>query len=172
MVIFFMIKPTMHVECFTRNQILFNTMLLAITGAIRGSSREKLYQELGFGSLQKRCWYRELCSFQKIFKHESPLSLFNIIPIGNSFYITRNHANIPLFKSNHNFFKNSFFPSTIIEQNNLDPNLRNSDTYETFKNTILKYIRPFPNSVFKCHNPQEIKFLTTVPFTTMIGPPS
>ena len=27
---------------------------LAITGAIRGSSREKLYQELGFESLQKR----------------------------------------------------------------------------------------------------------------------
>ena len=28
---------------------------LAITGAIRGSSREKLYQELGFESLQQRC---------------------------------------------------------------------------------------------------------------------
>ena len=32
---------------------------LAITGAIRGSSREKLYQELGFESLQLR-WYRKL----------------------------------------------------------------------------------------------------------------
>ena len=27
---------------------------LAITGAIRGTSREKLYQELGFKSLQQR----------------------------------------------------------------------------------------------------------------------
>ena len=33
----------------------------AITGAIRGSSREKLYQELGFESLQQRWWYRKLC---------------------------------------------------------------------------------------------------------------
>ena len=34
---------------------------LAITGAIRGSSREKLYQELGLESLQQRRWYRKLC---------------------------------------------------------------------------------------------------------------
>ena len=39
-------------------------------------------------------------------------------------------------------------------------NLRNSDTYGTFKNTILKFIRPSPNSVSECHNPQGIKFLT------------
>ena len=33
---------------------------LAITGAIRGSSKEKLYKELGFESLQQRPWYRKL----------------------------------------------------------------------------------------------------------------
>ena len=57
-------------------------------------------------------------------------------------------------------FKNSFSPSTIIEWNNLDPNLRNSDTYGTFKNAILNFIRLSRKSVFKCHNPQGIKFLT------------
>ena len=35
---------------------------LAITGAIRGSSREKLYQELGLESLQQRRWYKKLCT--------------------------------------------------------------------------------------------------------------
>ena len=33
---------------------------LAITGAIRGTSKEKLYQELGLESLQLRCWHRKL----------------------------------------------------------------------------------------------------------------
>ena len=84
----------------------------------------------------------------------------NTIPIRSPAYSTRNHINIPLFKSKHNFFKNSFFPSTIIKWNNLDPNLRNSDTYGTFKNTFLKFIRPSPNSIFDCHNPQGIEFLT------------
>ena len=132
---------------------------LAITGAIRGSSREKLYQELDFESLQQRRWYRKLSSFCKVFKNESLRYLFNIIPIRNPAYSTWNHINIPLFKTTHNFFKNSFFPSSIIQWNNLAPILRNSGTYGTFKSAILKFIRP-PNSVFECHNPQEIKFLT------------
>ena len=35
---------------------------LSITGAIKGSSREKHYQELGFQSLQQRRWHRNLCN--------------------------------------------------------------------------------------------------------------
>ena len=47
------------------------------------------------------------------------------------------------------FLKKTFFPSTVIESNNLDPNLRNPDTYGTLKNTILKFISPSANIVFK-----------------------
>ena len=36
---------------------------LAITGAIRGTSREKIYQELGLESLQPCRWYRKLWFF-------------------------------------------------------------------------------------------------------------
>ena len=41
---------------------------LAITGAIRGTSKEKLYQELGFESLQSRRWFRKLSLLQNIKK--------------------------------------------------------------------------------------------------------
>ena len=34
---------------------------LAVTGAVRGTSRKKLYQELGFECLQQRRFYRNLC---------------------------------------------------------------------------------------------------------------
>ena len=40
---------------------------LAITGAIRGTSKEKLYQELGLESLQLHRWYRKLGMFYKMF---------------------------------------------------------------------------------------------------------
>ena len=55
-----------HKESFHQKlkSIQYNAAL-AITGAIRGTSREKLYQELGLGSLQKRRWYRKLCYFLK-----------------------------------------------------------------------------------------------------------
>ena len=36
--------------------------VLATTGAITGTSKEKLYQELGLETLEKRRWYRKLGS--------------------------------------------------------------------------------------------------------------
>ena len=88
---------------------------LAITGAIRGTFREKIYQELGLESLQLRRWYRKLAMFYKIYKKKSPYYLFNLIPEKISSYTTRNVDCIPLIKIKHNFFKNTFFPSAIIK---------------------------------------------------------
>ena len=36
---------------------------IAITGAIRGTSKEKIYEELGLESLESRRWFRKLCFF-------------------------------------------------------------------------------------------------------------
>ena len=41
---------------------------LAITGAIRGTSRERLYRELGLETLNNRRWSRKLFFFYKIIK--------------------------------------------------------------------------------------------------------
>ena len=133
---------------------------LAITGAIRGTSKEKLYQELGLESLQLRRWYRKLGMFYKIYKNKSPQYLFKLIPEKTHAYATRNVDNIPCFKIRHNFFKNSFFPSTVIEWNNLDPTLRNSKSFVVFKNSILKFIRPSPRNFFNCNNYKGIRLIT------------
>ena len=93
---------------------------LAITVAIRGTSREKLYQELGFESLERRRWFRKLCNIYKLIKNESPPYHFESIPKRNTSYRTRNKDDIPLLKTNHQFFKNSLFPAHIIECNKLD----------------------------------------------------
>ena len=135
---------------------------LALTGAIRGTSKEKIYQELGLESLQIRRWYRKLCLFYKIYKNQSPSYLYNIIPTTNTHYTFRNSDKIPYFKTKHNFFKNSFFPSVIIEWNKLDPSLRRCDSYNVFKSNILKFIRPSSNSFFDCHNPIGIKYITRI----------
>ena len=133
---------------------------LAITGAIRGSSREKLYQELGLESLKSRRWYRKLCLFFKLKKNKHPSYLFDMIPKVLSTRTTRNYNNIPLFNVKHEYFRNSFFPSTVIEWNKLDNNIRNSESVSAFKKQILKFIRPSPNSTFNVHNPHGIKLLT------------
>ena len=48
------------------------TSALAITDAIRGSSREKNYQELGLESLKTRRWFRKLVLSYKISSTEHP----------------------------------------------------------------------------------------------------
>ena len=94
--------------------IQYNTCL-AITSAIRGTTREKIYQELGLESLELLRWYRKLCLFCNVFKNEHPKYLFNLIPVRSTPYATRTVGNIPLIKTKHNFFRNYFFPSAIIE---------------------------------------------------------
>ena len=53
---------------------------LTITGAIRGTSREKLYDELGLEFFQLCHWFRKLSCFYKLFKSEHPRYLFKLIP--------------------------------------------------------------------------------------------
>ena len=101
-----------------------------------------------------------VCLFYQIFKGNKPVYLFNLIPTKNSNYNTRNTDKITLFHTKFNFFKNSFFPSTVIEWNKLDPNLRSAASLSVFKKNLLKFIRPSPNSVFNCHNCKGIKYLT------------
>ena len=60
----------------------------------------------------------------------------------------------------HNFFKNSFFPSTIIAWNNLDRHLRRSENFSVFKSNNLKFIQLSPNFAYNCHNPGRICLIT------------
>ena len=131
-----------------------------MSGAIRGSSKEKIYQELGFEFFRVRRWYRKLCLFYKVLNNEHPYYLFNLIPVRLILYSTRNTLNILLLNTNRSFFKNLFFPSTIIEWNKLNSGLRKAEYLSLFKTNILKFIRPSPNSVYNCHDPKGLKFIT------------
>ena len=58
----------------------------------------------------------------------------------------------PLFQTQSNFFKNSFFPLTITKSIKSDSPLRKFESFLVFKNNILKFIPPSPNSAYKCSN--------------------
>ena len=121
----------------------------AVTGQITGTSKERLYEKFGLESLQHRCWYKKLYLY-KIVVNKSPNYLFKVVPASNTIYNTRNTNDIPLMNIKHNFFKNTLFPSTITEWNKLDPAIQNSTSFNSFKESILKFIRPASNSIFQC----------------------
>ena len=88
--------------------------------------------------------------------------MYNLIPDRVKFYSTRSSQidNISSIKTRSNFFRNSFFSSTITEWNKLDCDIRNSDSLNVFKLSLLKFVRPVANSVFEINNPYGLKLLT------------
>ena len=58
------------------------------------------------------------------------------------------------------YFANSFFPYTIKESNDLSPKIHKSESYEVFKNTLLKSIRSPLNSLFNVNDSLRINLLT------------
>ena len=64
---------------------------LAITGAIQGTSHEKIFQELGLESLKSRRRFIRLCCMFKIMKNdEAPNYLISFIPKREQTFNTRN----------------------------------------------------------------------------------
>ena len=132
---------------------------LAIAWAIQGTSREKLYKELGLETLKSRRWLKKLCCFYKIKNNGIPSYLAELIPSEFHLYKTWNKRNITIFSCKTDTFKYSFFPRTINEWNKLNFSIRAS-SFNIFRANLIKIIRPMPNSVFGIFNPLGLKLIT------------
>ena len=87
---------------------------LAVTGAWRGTSRQRLYNELGWESLYDRRWYRRLCHFFVLKKQRSPQYLVTEIP--NERQLTYNLRNPRVYDQNigrTNRFANTYFQTHL-----------------------------------------------------------
>ena len=111
---------------------------LPLTGAVRGTTKEKFYQEMGLESLRDRRWWRKFYLFYKVLENENSKYFFSLGTIRRSFYSTQNIHNIP-FLNTKQIFQKLFFS---IDHINLDPCLRKFESFSVFKSNILRFIRP------------------------------
>ena len=105
-------QPENESFCKKNESVQYNTAL-AITGVNQGTSREKLYEELGLETLKSRRWLKKLCSFYKIKNNGIPSYSADLIPSEFHLYNTRNTRNITTYSCRTDPFKYSFFPWTI-----------------------------------------------------------
>ena len=133
---------------------------LAITGAIKGTSREQIYNELGFESLDRRRWYRKMLLFWKILNDYTPSYLKNPLPMLQNTRNPGRQNNLTGFRKNTNFFASSFYPFSIDQWNELDPELKNIKSLSSFKKCLLAFIRPSPMEVFNVTDYSGLKLLT------------
>ena len=134
---------------------------LAITGAIRGTSWEKIYGQLGLESLKFRRWSRKLACFYKIQFRGLPKYLLQLITTNNHSYIFRKPLNTPHYYTfyilHYYTFRNSFFPNVINEWNKLDDEIKGATPFFLFKTSLLKMSRPHANSTYRIRNPVGIR---------------
>ena len=134
---------------------------LAVTGAWRGTSREKLYNELGWESLDNRRWCRRLTLFYKITNNLTPdYTRDPIPPLHQSEYSLRNQDVIGQLRPRAERFKSSFYPSCLMEWNKLDHSIKASPTIASFKAKLLVLIRPTAKSVYGIYEPVGLSYLT------------
>ena len=100
--------------------------------------------------------------FYKIVNNQSLSCLLPYTPSADTIYNTRYAANVPTIKSKQTFFENSYIPSTIIEWNKLNQNIRNAESYALFRKHILSSFRPEANSIFNVYMAKGIKLLTRI----------
>ena len=140
-----------------KNESIQYNAALAITGTIRGASREKLYQELGLKSFKDKRWLRRLCYLHKILSTKLPTYLYELIR-----QIINSHRNPGCYRALNcrtDLFRNSFLPFSTNEWNKLDPDIRNLDSHVKFRKRLLHFIRPSEKSIFNIYDPLGSKLL-------------
>ena len=96
-------------ECFCQKiDSVQYKVTLALTVAIQGTSRDKIYQELWLESLKSRRWYKRLLLMFNIMNEKTPNYLINLIPKYESTIRTKNNSMLS-YKRRANCFKHSFF---------------------------------------------------------------
>ena len=92
-------------------------------------------------------------------KNQSRKYFSELIPTSRQAYMARHKNSVLLLNVKHDYFKNSFFHSTIIEWSKLDSNRRNSFSLALFYKRILVFITLATNSTFECDKPKSLKII-------------
>ena len=129
---------------------------LAITGTWKGSSRVKLYEELGWESLSDRRFSRRILQLHKIINNETPKYLREILPQNRHQFLLNIFRNI---RCRTNRYKNSFFPDAIKSWNHIISNFNDLPSREMLRKHLLSFFRPTRKSIFGLHDPIGLRYL-------------
>ena len=133
---------------------------LAISGAWRGSSGSKIYEELGWESLSDRRMGRRILQIHKILNNKTPSYLSDKLPPNSRTLFSGNVRNTfreLICKSNR--YMNSFFPDAIASWNIFIKHFDDVPSFDILKKHINNFFRPNTRSIFGIHDPVGLRYL-------------
>lgn len=133
---------------------------LAVTGTWRGTSLNKIYDELGWEPLTDRRWFRRLVQFFKIYNGYTPDYLQNCLPTHRTnLQCTRSINEFRVMRCRTTSHMNSFFPHSVKIWNDLAAEFKEVQSLSLFKSKIIKHIRPLKRTVYGIYDPIGVKRL-------------
>ena len=134
---------------------------LVVTGAWKGTSRTKLYEELGWESLSDRRRIRRVLLLHKIVNNSTPDYLKAKLPVQR---ILGNEDSPSLFATpgrynSTNRFNNSFFPDAIKNWNVFIPTFQTMPSFTVLKAHLNNLFRPKCKSIFGIHDRNGIRLI-------------
>ena len=146
----------------TQSNMLENLHLEAIriiTGSVRGTSHQKLYNESGFCTLKERRKRHKLIQFHKMINNTCPDYLSDLLPplvsTTNPYHRRRPYERIiPSFRTE--LYRNSFFPSTTLLWNNLPVNIQESSSLSEFKRYLTNNDTKVPSYYYSGQRMEQI----------------
>ena len=123
-----------------------------VTGAMKGTSKQRLMQETGWEDMKVRRAIHKLLLYFKIVNNFCPSYLTELLPFQVSErtnYSLRTASNYSLFSSRTERFKKSFFPSTTKLWNDISLDVRYLNSIGSFKRALLSLFNvPSLNSLY------------------------
>ena len=129
---------------------------LAITGTWQGTSRLKLYEELGWESLSDRRLFRRILHIHKIVDGNTPSYLRDKLPPNRRPFLFTVFRNI---KYRTDRYRNSFFPDAISCWNEIITHFEHFPTKDKLKDHLLSFFRPVCKSTFSLHDSDGLRYL-------------
>ena len=134
---------------------------LAVSGTWKGTSREKLYAELSWESLNSRRWSRRLILFYKFINNLArKYTTDPIPPLRQSRFSLRKQDTVGRIRKRTDKFQSTFYSHCLSEWNKLETEIRHTPSIAAFKTKLMSEIRPLPKSVFRIHDPTAQSYLT------------
>ena len=148
-------QPHNDTFCKMIESVQYNAAL-AITGAIKGFSRERLYQELGLESLSD---FTRNLALKALAIDDGTEDLFIFFKLFPAIRLT---TCVPccLLNSDLMILQEVIYSEILPHTKHFFPNLRYSTSISIFKKNLLAFIRPKQCSIYNINNPPGLKLLT------------
>ena len=160
-IIYHKYDPSMRLDFTNKLEQTQHAAALAATGAWKGTSRDRLYQVLGWETLYDRRRFRRLCHFFNVRKLQSPSYLFSKIPpVRPVLHNLRHSRTYDQSAARTTRFSNTYFNNALFEWNSLNEELKNSSTLAEFKRKLITRVRSEGNPTYGIANLQGSRLLT------------